>query len=247
MGRRALYAVCLFLLLGLLTISLIREPHQTSYLKGKKLAGEMGCFACHGPGGNGTVPNPEGDGGDVPPWSGGMAMMYLEKDEHIKEYILYGKRKDKEMSKGLLQMPAYEGQLSEDELNDLTHYVKVVSNFFPKMPDDAIEGYDLSAKMGCFGCHGPGGYGGTKNPGSFKGVIPGWDGDDYEESVSNKEELREWILKGTIERFVSNPLAIYFLKKQILQMPAYMNSLKEEDIQKIETYINWMREHGSTL
>src|SRR5882724_8308094 len=36
----------------------------------------------------------------------------------------------------------------------------------------AVRGYRLAAGVGCFSCHGPGGNGGTKNPGSEEGEVP---------------------------------------------------------------------------
>jgi hypothetical protein len=40
----------------------------------------------------------------------------------------------------------------------------------------------------------------------------------------------------------SNPLATYFLHGQVIQMPAYRNVLKDDDVEAIMAYIGWLRQ-----
>lgn len=142
-----------------------------------------------------------------------------------------------------LEMPAFEGVLSTHQVNDLVAYYKAVA-LFEKPPPQAREGRRIAARLGCFGCHGPGGRVGSNNPRSFKGYIPPWQGKDYAELVKSDEELRQWILEGRIDRFEDNPLAGYFTKRQIIQMPAYRNLLNDEELEAVLAYIRWIQETG---
>ena len=67
-------------------------------------------------------------------------------------------------------------------------------------------GHAIAERLGCFRCHGPGGRGAGRNPGSLKGYIPPWDGRDFAELVLDEAELREWILGGRPQRLQANPL-----------------------------------------
>jgi mono/diheme cytochrome c family protein len=240
---------------GLGTLTYIRKPRLTPELRGFELARNLGCFACHGPGGTGGVPNPGSEEQEVPAWDGGNAMMYVENEREIEEWILFGHPErlkdahqhapsdDPAHEKGErlpFSMPAFESVISEDELADLVAYYKAVAVFEP-MPPDVREGYRLASKLGCFGCHGPGGRVGTKNPGSFKGYIPPWRGDDYEELVTNDEELRQWILEGKIDRFESNPAARHFTERQVIRMPAYRSELDDSGLESLIAYIHWLQ------
>jgi mono/diheme cytochrome c family protein len=140
-----------------------------------------------------------------------------------------------------LQMPAFEDVLSTDQVNDLVAYYKAVA-LFEQPPPQAREGRRIAARLGCFSCHGPGGRVGSSNPRSFKGYIPPWQGEDYAELVRSDDELRQWILEGTIDRLENNPLARYFTKRQIIQMPAYRNLLNDEELGAVLAYIRWLQE-----
>ena len=87
----------------------------------------------------------------------------------------------------------------------------------------------------------PGGRGAGRNPGSFKGYIPPWDGPDYAELVADEAELREWILAGRPRRLQANQLARFFLDRQLIRMPAFRGQITEEQLRALETYIGWMR------
>src|SRR5258708_7479985 len=68
----------------------IRRPAPTAAMRGARLAAAQGCFACHGPGGTGGVPNPRSEEGEVPAWSGGTLMMYVTAPEEVREWIQDG-------------------------------------------------------------------------------------------------------------------------------------------------------------
>ena len=63
---------------------------QTPAARGAVLANELGCLNCHGPAGGGGVPNPGSRDGEIPAFDGGVAMMYVENETEIREWILYG-------------------------------------------------------------------------------------------------------------------------------------------------------------
>src|SRR5437588_459950 len=99
----------------------------------------------------------------------------------------------------------------------------------PKLPP-AERGRRLAERAGCFGCHGPGGRLAHPNPGSFKGYIPSWDGDDFGELVGGEREFGEWVRHGVSDRFRANPAASFFLKRANLHMQAYDKRLQPGDL-----------------
>ena len=246
----------------------VRAPRLTPALRGAQLAREFGCFACHGPGGTGSIPNPGSEEEEVPAWDGGTAMMYVKNEQEIREWILYGRPKrleDEERhafagdseahgdendvhdrsSLLPLRMLAFENVISENQLDDLVAYYKAVAAF-ETPPPRAREGYEAASRLGCYGCHGPGGRVGSNNPRSFKGYIPPWHGRDFAELVKNEKELRRWILDGKIDRFESNPVARYFVRRQAIQMPAYRDALRDGELEGLVTYVHWLNEESET-
>jgi mono/diheme cytochrome c family protein len=240
-----------------------RKPRLTPAMRGARAAGDLGCFACHGPRGTGGVPNPGSDGREVPAWDGGTAMMYVKGEEEIREWILDGRPKrlahesnraalpapGSDSTPGLardrartlpLRMPAFAGIVSNGELDDLIAFYKAVAAF-EAPPQDAAEGYRVASRMGCFGCHGPGGRIGSSNPRSFKGYIPPWQGADFAELARNDSELRKWILRGGIDRLDSNPLARFFTRRQVIHMPAYRSVLDDAETDALIAYIHWLQ------
>src|SRR5437899_791643 len=77
-------------------------------------------------------------------------------------------------------------------------------------------GRERMVKFRCESCHGIGGSGGVANPGSFKGYVPGWLGDDFKDLARDDSELRQWILDGGVERLAKDHLAVFFLTRQRL-------------------------------
>jgi mono/diheme cytochrome c family protein len=237
----------------------VRTPRLTPELRGLAVATEMGCFACHGPAGTGGVPNPGSEEEDIPAWDGGNAMMYVKNEQEIREWILDGHpsrlapgdggeaghsgHDDHDHPDGAfpLSMPAFKDVISDGDLEDLVAYYKAVAAF-EDLPSAAHKGYRIAARLGCYGCHGPGGRVGAKNPASFKGYIPPWRGRDFKELVKNDEELRQWILEGKIDRFESNPLARLFTKRQLIQMPAYRDIMSDDELESLVAYVHWLND-----
>jgi mono/diheme cytochrome c family protein len=226
----------------------LRTPDLTPELRGHDVASRLGCFACHGPGGTGGVPNPGSDEKEVPAWDGGTAMMYVQSEAEIREWILDGHparlaaEYDSVRARQLpVPMPAYRGVIDDDDLDDIVAYYRVAANY-PKPPPEVRDGYRVAARLGCFGCHGVGGLVGAKNPRSFKGYIPPWRGGDFEELVKNDGELEQWILDGSIDRLESNALARWFLRRQVVEMPAYRDLVSDDELAQLVRYIEWLQE-----
>src|SRR5262249_30376085 len=102
-------------------------PEETPAARGHQVAVELGCFACHGPGGGGGVHNPGSKEGEVPAFTEQTQMMYVKSTDDLREYVLDGapkRRRDDadyvaKMEKAGLHMPAYRGFLNDAELEDL--------------------------------------------------------------------------------------------------------------------------------
>jgi len=219
-----------------------RQAADTPVARGREIARRMGCFGCHGPGGERPIPNPGAKNGDVPRWGGGMWMMYNDDPEDVLAWIRDGHPSGHQPEEGaLLAMPAYGDRLSESELSDVTSYVLAVSRYgWPEDPDVA-QGREVAERFGCFGCHGPEGRGLVANPGSFKGYIPPWDGPDYPDLVRSDEELRQWVRDGITERFRQNPAARTILETQAIEMPAYGDLITDDEIDALGAYVEWVR------
>jgi mono/diheme cytochrome c family protein len=205
--------------------------------RGADLALSQGCLGCHG--GSGESPL--------------LPRLFTDLDdverETLREWILDGMprrvRQDAELRAALeaeaIRMPAWRGRLSEGQVDDLITYLRALA--VADLPGDpAIRtGYAVAERLGCFRCHGPGGRGASRNPGSLKGYIPPWDGSDFAELVVDEAELREWILGGRPQRLQDNPLARFFLDRQAIRMPAFRGSIQEEELRAVQAYIGWLR------
>lgn len=228
--------------------NLVLQMEETPAVRGQRIALANGCFSCHGPDGVGRVKNPGAPDGEVPGFTEGTPMMWVADDAEIREYILDGwpKRKAEDLKyqdkikDQLLFMPAYRGRLSEREVDDLVAYIRAASGLVGPQDEVALSGYDIAFEQGCFACHGPMGAGGVGNPGSFKGYIPGWWGDDFRDLVRDDGELREWIENGKLSRLEDNAVASYFTRGQIIQMPPYKNRLTEAQIEAVMAYVRWV-------
>lgn len=257
-NRFLLFILCVAFLViagGITAWLLWRQPVTTAELRGEATARKLGCFACHGAEGVGGIADPTSPSGNVPGWESGVLKLYVKNEQELREWILYGAPKgdslsgEKQGSDFLVPMPAYEDHLTKKEVDDLVSYILAVSGQTQDMPDNVYEGWKITSRIGCFGCHGHSGLGGMPNPGSFKGYIPPWNGDEFTELVHNDTELREWILDGKPTRLWENPAARYFLERQKIPMPAYRSHLSEEELTKIVAYIKWLRkeETGSEV
>lgn len=222
-----------------------RRAGETSVQRGRAVAERMGCFGCHGPGGAAGISNPGASaGGTVPTWTGGIWMMYAKDEADIRAWIRDGHPAGREPDAGaLIRMPAYRGRLAPADFDDLVAYVLAVS-LFGDPPDSRVaEGRDAALRLGCLGCHGPEGRGLIANPGSFKGYVPPWDGDDFADLVRSEGEFRQWVRKGVCDRLGSNPAARRVLETQAIRMPAYGDRVSDADLAALRAYVAWVRRH----
>ena len=230
---------------------LILPARGNAAQRGRRLAADLGCFNCHGPGGRGGVPNPGSKTGEVPSFHEGTIMMYAHDDQDLREYILDGAPAAKlarpeyraEMDAQLIRMPSFKNIVSSAQIEALIAYLRAASGLLaPPADTPAARGADLAVANGCFNCHGEMGIGGMPNPGSLRGYIPGFGGPDYEELVRNDEELRGWIADGAIPRLRNDPLASYFLERERIKMRVFKDHLPAADIDALVAYVHWLAE-----
>jgi mono/diheme cytochrome c family protein len=223
--------------------------------RGIARAQQLGCFTCHGNQGKGGIRDPGYEGGEVPAWSGGVWMMYLEDEQEIREFILDGISKRRAASFSSLQereyaaiaMPAYRDVLRGSDLDDLTAAFLVLSRMIGPAKDTPEErGWRLARHWQCLDCHGPGASGGNSNPGSFAGYIPGWYGSDFDDLVRDRAEFDAWIRDGNIERLISHPIASRFIESQRVRMPGYPD-LTQEELDDLWAYAVWLKDTGGGI
>ena len=229
----------LFVVLGSVVPAVFcwRSANVGQVQRGADLALAQGCLGCHeGRGESPLLPRPFTDLGDV-------------ERQTLREWILDGMprhvRQDPELRDALeaapIRMPAWRDRLSNAQVDDLIAYLRALAG--ADVPEEPLArtGYAVAEQLGCFRCHGPGGRGADRNPGSLKGYIPPWDGRDFPELVVDQADLREWILDGRPRRLQANALARFFLDRQAIRMPAFRGRITEEELRALEAYIGWLR------
>jgi mono/diheme cytochrome c family protein len=249
---RGLVVLALLALAGGGAWAYLTRPRLPAAERGRRLASRVGCFSCHGPDGAGGTANP-GRPGEIVPDFRGDVMMFASGEDEIREWIRDGvtaKRKASETwrtqrDNGLLVMPAFGDRLSPRQIDDLVAFVRTMSGALA--PEDSLPraGWDLGGKLGCFGCHGPGGRLAGRNRGSLKGYIPSWEGPDFAELVRNRGEFEEWVTHGRARRIQKNPVARYFLDRQTVKMPAYDRFLAPGDLDALWAYVEWLRDSNT--
>ncbi|HYJ33152.1 MAG TPA: c-type cytochrome [Candidatus Binatia bacterium] len=233
----------------------IFRPHLPAAERGRRLAESMGCFGCHGPGGTRGAMNPGRTDKTVPNFEGDV-MMFASGAAEIHEWIHDGVTARRQQSatwraqreSGILKMPAFRGNVSEDRIADLVAYVMAMSG--SPSPEDSIaaRGLERADSLGCTGCHGAGGRLARANPGSLKGYVPSWDGADFPDLVRSRDEFKDWVEDGVSDRFEHDALAQFFLRRAVLKMPAFEKHLQPGDVDALWAYVQWLRSaEGSPL
>ena len=235
--RRLVTGLCVVAVVSVMAVRWWRSANIGPVQRGADVALAQGCQGCHeGPGESRLLPR-------------SFAELDAVDEATLREWILDGMprrvREDRELRGALdsaaIRMPAWRGRLSDAEVDDLVDYLRALTA--ADLPEDPAvrTGYAVAERLGCFRCHGPGGRGAGRNPGSLKGYIPPWDGRDYAELVADTAELREWLLAGRPRRLQANPLARFFLDRQVIRMPAFRGQVNDEQLRALEAYIDWMR------
>jgi mono/diheme cytochrome c family protein len=222
---------------------------ETPADRGRRVASDLGCFSCHGPGGTGGTKNPGSEEGTVPAFTERTQMMYVKNAEDVREYVLDGapkrKRDDPDyrarVEASALRMPAYRGFVTAGQLENLVTYLRAASGQVLPDADLAARGAEVANDLGCAACHGPLGAGGVANPGSLKGYIPAFWGADFDDLVRDDVELKAWIAKGEIPRLADHPVASRFLRRQAIKMPPYGRFVPEADIDALVAWVRWVR------
>jgi len=240
-------ALALVLAAGLVAALALR-PRLPAAERGRRLAERSGCFACHGPEGSRGAANPGRLERRVPDFEGDL-MMFVDDPAEIREWIRDGATAKRagsrtwrqQRERGTLRMPAFGRRLSARQIDDLVAFVEAVSGA-PEPPDSlARAGLARAQALGCTGCHGPGGRLARPNPGSFKGCVPSWDGQDFPELVRDRTEFDEWVEWGVSRRFERLLPARFFLDRATLRMPAYGHRVTPGDRDALWAYIRWLR------
>jgi mono/diheme cytochrome c family protein len=245
MARRLALALPFAVLTGLAGIAWWRSHNVGPVQRGARLAAERGCLSCHGPAGHLADPDGTRGIGSVPSFEHDDVTGYAKSESEIREWILDGKprrlREETDVEpEPLLAMPAWRGRLSNAEVDALVAYVKAISDF-DSLPDAVAQGQEAASRLGCFACHGPQGRFDAPNPGSLKGYIPAWSGEDFPELVRDDGEIREWIRDGSPRRLRDHPVAAFFMRRQVIRMPAYGDRVSEDEARQITAYIAWLR------
>jgi len=91
-------------------------------------------------------------------------------------------------------------------------------------------GRRLAERLGCFGCHGPGGAGGVANPGPKEAsTVPAWNDGTYMMYSDTEADVRAWIADGHAPG--TKP------PQGLLQMPAYKTRLTAAEIDDVTAYV----------
>ena len=111
---------------------------------GRDLAGRLGCFSCHGSQGRFDAPNPGSLKGYVPAWSGADFPELAKDDGEIREWIRDGGPKRLRenpvaaffFDRQAIRMPAYGARVSEDDVRQVTAYIRWLRDGGPGPPAD---------------------------------------------------------------------------------------------------------------
>src|SRR5258706_8225842 len=125
---------------------IVLQTEETPAGRGHRLAGELGCFTCHGPDGGGGTKNPGSQEGEVPAFTEQTQMMYVKTTDDLREYVLDGapkrRREDPDyrarMEAAALHMPAYRTRVSARQVEDLVAYLRAASGQLLPSQDEAL-------------------------------------------------------------------------------------------------------------
>jgi len=245
-------SIIIYFAVGLyVAVYFLCTPHSSPFMRGQKIAHDLGCIGCHESQTSSVTANPASLRGVIPSFHSGavVSAFWVQDLNEFREWVVQGasNRNIEERKKfsasdtsGAIKMPAYGSTLSSDQISDLYAYYNHENNF--KLPNvgAVAQGVIVAEQHGCFACHGPYGLSGLSNPGSFKGYIPPWEGEDFNELVHDDQELKEWIHTGSLKRISHNLFGKYFLYRQKIHMPAYGDMLNDQEVNDLVSYVHWL-------
>ncbi|HVR09732.1 MAG TPA: c-type cytochrome [Thermoanaerobaculia bacterium] len=98
-------------------------------------------------------------------------------------------------------------------------------------------GERVAQRMGCFGCHGPGGSGGIPDPDSRAGDVPTWVGGSWTMYNHDPGDVRDWILYG-------HPAGQRPDGGALIKMPAYRGRMSAADLADLTVYVLTVSQFG---
>lgn len=259
------------LTVGVLALGAMRAEHSP-VSRGEGLVLSSGCYACHASSEQENRVNFRSSSSGkyrsrgLPTfWENGIDRAAIIK-EWIRDGVPAGEREKHERL--LVQMPAYgEGHLAEEEIESITAWILAkglslsggMGNADLDVPDVVsgelsrdellVYGDRLARQQACYQCHGELGQGGVANPASFKGYIPGFFGDDYNELTEGGDpgEVLHWIEHGrglAVESGLKGKLARFYFEGQATGMPGYGSLLSENEKALLVDYLRLLNEMG---
>jgi mono/diheme cytochrome c family protein len=263
-----LLIICVLAIAATVALQIERQPESSPVSRGARLAEEAGCFACHGrseeeprfnlrlaaPGDWRSKNNPS-------LWAGEITDLKV-----LVDWIANGVPADEaEKHRNLfIRMPAYKDRLTPGEIEDIAAWilaeglkiwndpssVKLPPAGQALTPDQLFAAGDaLSRRHGCYQCHGELGQGGVSNPDSFKGYIPGFQGQDFLKLTADgdRAEILHWIDHGR-GRAIESGLLGRFAKKyfdgQAIPMPGYRDQLTVAEKELLADYLLLLNKTG---
>ncbi len=112
----------------------VERPGGEEVEAGRAVARQHGCLSCHGVEGSGGLPNPGSIGGFVPGFLGRNFADLVRGEEEFREWVLEGTLSRLEANplvryfwrRQQISMPAYRGDLEEEELAQLWAWVRAL-------------------------------------------------------------------------------------------------------------------------
>lgn len=253
-------AVLVLAAVVLLVLALFKNelfPEYSPAHRGLLVAENSGCFNCHirFDGRGSTNPLKDGEADQIPNF-------FTERHgiDGIRQWIRNGvsdarRRRlagSKEQEDQALRMPAFAGRLSDSEIEDLVSFVALAQyGQIASRSGDLPRGEAIARRYGCYTCHGELGQGGVGNPGSLKGYIPGFFGEDFRALTrnGNRQDIREWILAGHSGYFWNQGFAAFspgrfFTRRQAIQMPAFRGFISDDEVEPLVDHLIELKDRG---
>jgi mono/diheme cytochrome c family protein len=254
---------------GTIFLQIEKQPEHSPVSRGAKLADQAGCFACHGRG----EEEPRFNLRQAAPgqWRGKsnptLGAGEITKAAVLVDWITHGVVADEaEQHKQLfIRMPAYQDRLTPAEIEDIAAWILTEGLKAQVDPSAKVEpvpagqaltadqllirGDLLARRHGCYQCHGELGQGGIANPDSFKGYIPGFQGQDFLKLTANgdRAEIMHWIEHGrgrAVESGVLGGVAKKYLNRQAIPMPGYRDYLTAAEKELLADYVLLVNKSG---
>jgi len=105
----------------------------------------------------------------------------------------------------------------------------------PSLPA-AERGRRLAERIGCFGCHGPGGTRGANNPDRADKTVPNFQ-DDVMMYAKTPGEIHEWIDNGVTPKKSASVTWRADRDRGVLKMPAFKGRMSEQDMADLVAYV----------